>query len=101
MSGSGKAPKAAHVLVEGLVQGVGFRAFVQREARRLGVVGWVRNLPDGRVEVWAEGAPEAVDALVRRLERGPAGARVESVQAEHPAPAGRYTDFQVRYDPGW
>ncbi|MEW6045144.1 MAG: acylphosphatase [Bacillota bacterium] len=100
MTGPGGAVKAAHVVVDGIVQGVGFRAFARREARRLGLVGWVRNLPDGRVEVWVEGPAEAVDALVRQLERGPRGARVESVEKDHPPPAGRYTDFEVRYDAG-
>jgi acylphosphatase len=61
------------------VQGVGFRAATAHEARRLGVEGWVRNLPDGTVEVAAGGAPEAVDALLAWLGQGPRGARVTGV----------------------
>jgi acylphosphatase len=61
------------------VQGVGFRASAAHEARRLGVTGWVGNLPDGSVEVEARGAPEAVDALLAWLGQGPRGARVTGV----------------------
>jgi len=67
--------------VRGRVQGVGFRASAAHEARRLGVDGWVRNLPDGNVEVEARGAPAAVDALVIWLGQGPRGARVTGVDA--------------------
>jgi acylphosphatase len=65
--------------VRGRVQGVGFRAATAYEARRLGVAGWVRNLPDGTVEVEARGAPDAVDALSVWLGEGPRGARVTGV----------------------
>ena len=64
----------------GLVQGVGFRWSAARLARSLGVAGWVRNLPDGRVEIEAHGAPEALDRFVSRLESGMPG-RVDSVAA--------------------
>jgi acylphosphatase len=67
------------------VQGVGFRASAAHEARRLGLSGWVRNLPDGTVELEARGAPAAVDALVAWLGHGPRGARVTGVDA-HEAP---------------
>jgi acylphosphatase len=65
--------------VRGRVQGVGFRASAAHEARRLGVDGWVRNLPDGSVELEARGAPAAVDALCTWLAQGPRGARVTGV----------------------
>ena len=68
-----------HARVSGRVQGVGFRWFVREEARRLGLAGWVRNLPTGDVELVAEGSPEALDALARTIGRGPPGARVELV----------------------
>ncbi|MDO5498098.1 MAG: acylphosphatase [Propionibacteriaceae bacterium] len=68
-----------HGLVSGRVQGVSYRYSMKREAQRLGVGGWVRNLPDGRVEFEAEGAPDAVGALVEWAESGPAYARVERV----------------------
>ena len=73
--------------MRGRVQGVGFRASAAHEARRFGVDGWVRNLPDGTVELEARGAPAAVDALCRWLAQGPRGARVTGVDThEVPAP---------------
>lgn len=66
-------------LIRGTVQGVGFRWFVLRHARRLGLVGYVRNLPDGSVEVAARGAAGALSELARELWRGPAGAAVQQV----------------------
>ena len=68
-----------HVRVRGVVQGVGFRWFVRERARRLGLAGWVRNLPDGSVEVVASGDPAQLDLLRDELRRGPRGASVESL----------------------
>jgi acylphosphatase len=70
---------AFRFLVQGRVQGVGYRYFVQREAEVLGVTGFVRNLPDGNVEVVAEGAEQAMAQLEARLREGPSFARVSSV----------------------
>ncbi len=81
-------PVRAHVWVRGRVQGVGFRFFVVRHARELGLAGWVRNLPDGRVELVAEGPAAAVDTLLRLVERGPAGAVVTGVETRWEPPAG-------------
>jgi acylphosphatase len=67
-------------LVRGRVQGVGFRWFVMRVADGLQVAGYVRNLPDGQVEVCAKGTPEALETLEQELARGPRGAGVESVE---------------------
>ena len=67
---------AKSFVVGGRVQGVGFRYFVMREAQALGLAGWVRNLPDGRVEVLAAGEPGLIDALEGRLWHGPPHARV-------------------------
>ena len=69
-------------LVSGRVQGVGFRAFVLSRARKLGLVGTVANLADGRVEVEAVGEPEALDKLESRLRKGPGGARVRDVERQ-------------------
>lgn len=80
--------RASRFVVSGRVQGVGFRAFVADAARVEGVAGWVRNLPDGSVEVRAEGEAEAVGRLERRLWQGPAHARVDDVLAEDVAPSG-------------
>ena len=68
-----------HLFISGRVQGVFFRACTQREAQSLGLVGWVRNLPDGRVEIVAQGDAEAVRALVEWSHLGPVRAEVASV----------------------
>ncbi|MEO8032272.1 MAG: acylphosphatase [Gemmatimonadota bacterium] len=67
-------------LVTGMVQGVGFRAFVAREASGLGIVGMVRNLDDGRVEVVAEGDPVSMEQLLRAVQIGPRSAAVTNVE---------------------
>jgi len=69
-----------HVRVTGVVQGVGFRWFVRERARRLGLAGWVRNLPDGSVEVLASGDQGQLDLLRGELQRGPRGAVVENLE---------------------
>lgn len=70
-----------HAFVKGRVQGVGFRYFVLRRAEELGLHGWVKNLPDGRVRVEAAGSSEVLDRFERLLWEGPPGARVASVRA--------------------
>jgi len=67
-------------LVSGMVQGVGFRWFVARHARSLGLVGYARNLPDGRVEVLVTGPDESLPALEQLLKAGPASAQVDRVE---------------------
>lgn len=69
-----------HVLVRGRVQGVGFRWHVREIARRLGLRGWVRNCPDGAVEIAAEGSDESIQRLQDELRKGPPGAVVSSVE---------------------
>ena len=87
-----------HAIVRGRVQGVYFRAFVQRHARALGLAGWVRNLPDGRsVEVMAEGDRQGLEQLLCLLHQGPPEARVEQVQVEWGQATGSYQDFKTRY----
>jgi acylphosphatase len=76
------------VLVSGRVQGVFFRSSCAERARRLGLGGWVRNLPDGRVEAAFEGHPPAVEQMVAWCRHGPPGALVDSVETEHQEPAG-------------
>ena len=81
-----------HVRIRGRVQGVGFRWFVREEARRLGLSGWVTNLPGGEVEVRAGGAVASLARLRRALEVGPTGATVEQVadvEANGADPGGR------------
>ena len=69
-----------HLRVEGRVQGVGFRWFARVTARRLQLSGWVRNLPDGSVEIAASGRPEKLDEFKRLMSRGPDGAAVSAVK---------------------
>ncbi len=84
--------------VHGRVQGVNFRAFVQRQARGLGLKGYVRNLPGGRsVELRAEGNSDNLEELVRNLYIGPPGSRVEKVDTEWAEYTGEFTDFKVRF----
>jgi acylphosphatase len=71
-----------HLLISGRVQGVGFRYSALRTADSLGLRGWVRNLPDGRVEVMAEGDRGILDEFVQWCRRGPAGANVTNVSIE-------------------
>lgn len=73
------------IRVNGLVQGVGYRAAMRDEARRLGVTGWVRNRADGSVEALVQGAPAAVDAIVAWARRGPPAARVADVRVSEAA----------------
>jgi acylphosphatase len=70
-----------HVRVTGVVQGVGFRWFVRERARRLSLAGWVRNLPDGTVEVAASGEEGQLELLRGELRKGPPGAQVEALEA--------------------
>ena len=86
---------ARKYLVSGEVQGVGYRFFAQRVAARHQVVGYVRNLPDGRVEVLAEGAPESVEALKHDLAVGPAFGHVEQVEELNLEPTGLYPAFRI------
>lgn len=74
-----------HLLIRGVVQGVGFRWFMAQEAHRLGVGGWVRNLSDGRVEAVICGTEQDVAAMLHWATRGPRGARVDEVLVEESA----------------
>jgi acylphosphatase len=87
---------ARKYIVSGRVQGVGFRWFVETTASREGVHGWVRNLPDGRVEASAEGDAEAIERFERALRHGPPAARVDDVEVDAVAPTGRDTGFIVK-----
>ena len=86
----------ARLRVTGLVQGVFFRQATADEAKRLGVGGAVRNLPDGSVEVVAEGARAAVEGLVAFCRRGPPAARVDAVELVWERPTGEAGPFAVR-----
>lgn len=88
-------PVARRIVVTGRVQGVAFRDATRRRAGELGVAGWVRNRADGSVEVVAEGAATAVDALVAFCREGPRAARVEGAEVADASPAG-LANFEVR-----
>ena len=85
-----------HVIVSGRVHGVFFRDSTQREARRLGVAGWVRNLEDGTVEAVFEGGSSAVDSMVDFCRRGPERARVDEVVVDANQPLEGLDGFDVR-----
>ncbi|RMH09474.1 MAG: acylphosphatase [Armatimonadetes bacterium] len=82
--------------IYGIVQGVGFRAFVLSEARRLGLYGYVRNCADGSVEVVAEGGEPSLRALLDALQSGPPGARVDHVETTFSVATGEFTGFSIR-----
>ncbi|RKX83285.1 MAG: acylphosphatase [Spirochaetes bacterium] len=88
---------AKSYIVTGRVQGVGFRWFVLGRARSLDITGWVRNLPDGSVEVRAEGSEAALESLESLLEKGPAGSMVRDVQSRPSSASERYHDFDITY----
>jgi len=79
---------ARRALVSGRVQGVGFRFFAERAAREAGVRGWVRNLPDGRVETIAEGKERAVARYLEKIRRGPFAGSVADFEVEEREPEG-------------
>ena len=89
--------KRAHIFVSGRVQGVFYRATTQEVAKRLRLKGWVRNLPDGRVEIVAEGPEDALKALIDWCWEGPPLAKVEDVKVIWEEPTGEFEDFVVRY----
>ncbi len=90
-------PCALHVFISGRVHGVAFRWSTQRQARALGVHGWVRNLDDGRVEAWIEGAPDAVSSLREWMQSGPSAARVDALDVRAESCADHVT-FEIRPD---
>jgi acylphosphatase len=86
---------ARRFLISGEVQGVGFRYFAQRSSARHQVRGYVRNLPDGRVEVWAEGSAKAVNEFRMDLAAGPAYSNVTHVEEIVVDPTARYPTFRI------
>ncbi len=82
-------------VVTGRVQGVGFRWFVEREARALGLSGWVRNRHDGSVEVMAAGTNQQLNALYDKLKQGPRAARVDDVEVEEASPLTDLGTFRI------
>ncbi len=87
----------AHVFISGRVQGVFFRSTAKEWADELGIKGWIRNLPDGRVEAVIEGDKDKVDEMLELLRRGPPLAVVEDVEIDWEDYKGEFRDFRIIY----
>jgi len=86
-----------HLLISGEVQGVFFRSNARDFARELGLKGWVRNLPDGRVECVIEGEKEKVERMVRFCREGPPGSSIENLDIKREKPTKEFRGFEVRF----
>ncbi len=86
---------ARKFLIRGLVQGVGFRFFTQRSAARHQVTGYVRNLPDGRVEVWAQGRAKLVEAFKHDMTAGPRFSKVDEIEEIVVEPDRSFSSFRI------
>ena len=89
--------KAKHLVIEGRVQGVGFRYNTRRRARQLGLAGWVRNNSDGTVEVFCQGPAEKLDPFLDWLKKGPPGARVTNIRQKEARGNPAQRDFNVKF----
>ncbi len=89
------ANKRVHLFVKGRVQGVFFRAAAQREARRLGVTGWVKNRNDGSIEIVAEGEEDAIKEIVGWANHGPSAARVDNLDVRWRGYTGEFYEFEI------
>jgi acylphosphatase len=87
----------AHLLIDGRVQGVFYRAFTRELAHNLGLNGWVKNLRDGRVEAVFEGEKKGIEQAVKECYAGPPGARVSNIEVTWESYTGEERDFSVRY----
>ncbi|MGH9320790.1 MAG: acylphosphatase [Vicinamibacteria bacterium] len=94
---SSRAVEAYVLIVSGRVQGVGFRWFTEREASRRNIHGYVRNLQDGRVEVWAQAERETLDEFCERVKRGPSASRVDRVEMRTVGVDESFSSFEVRF----
>ncbi|MFA5079159.1 MAG: acylphosphatase [Dehalococcoidia bacterium] len=90
-------PAGLRAIVHGRVQGVYYRAFTHRAAKSLSLMGWVKNLPSGDVEVLAEGARDDLEALLKQLKVGPEGASVSKIDVTWSEYTGGFIGFNVRY----
>ncbi len=85
--------KQVHLLISGFVQGVGFREFVKKSARKMGIVGWTRNLTDRRVEIIAQADEELLHKFIKIASRGPFLSEVKSVSIEWQEPSETFKNF--------
>ncbi|RLE37950.1 acylphosphatase [Candidatus Woesearchaeota archaeon] len=89
--------KRVELRITGIVQGVFFRSYVESNAKRLGLQGYVRNMADGSVIVVAEGEERALYSLIRLCKEGPEGAKISEVKIKKQTPTGEFSDFRIRY----
>lgn len=89
--------KRFHIFVDGRVQGVFYRDFTRRQAKKFNITGWVRNLFDGRVEVIAEGEEEDLKKFVEELKKGPPAARVKDIKITEEEATLEFYDFEIIY----
>ena len=88
--------KRIHMFISGKVQGVSFRYYLMKEAQRLGILGWVKNLEDGRMEVIAQGKEEDLQEFLRHCRKGPPYAEVEKVETKE-MPEQEFEGFEIKY----
>lgn len=86
-----------HIWISGVVQGVGFRFFAVRQARELGVSGWVRNTPDGRVEIVAEGEKWQLEEFAKNVKTGPSHSAVTGIEIKEEEFQNEFEGFEVRF----
>lgn len=85
------------VFISGLVQGVAFRAYTRQAAQHIGVTGWVRNLPDGRVEAVIEGQEPQVEQMINWCRKGSPASRVDHVEISDESPTNEFPDFDISF----
>ncbi|PTX59981.1 acylphosphatase [Melghirimyces profundicolus] len=86
-----------HIMVHGRVQGVGFRHYTRKAALSIGVKGWVRNRPDGTVEIDAQGPASKMERFVEAVRKGSPASQVKRLETKEKKPTDRYRTFEVRY----
>ena len=86
-----------HLFIEGIVQGVVYRAFAREVALKLGLRGWVRNMPDGRVEAVFEGEKDAVEKAIAECYKGPPASHVTNIDITWEPYKGEFNGFEIRY----
>ena len=89
--------KTLHILIKGNVHGVGYRAYAEHYAKKLSIYGVVKNLPNGSVEIYAQGEPEALNSFTQKIKEGPGLAKVEHVSVEECQKQKKYNSFQILF----
>lgn len=92
-----KSKARAHIFVSGKVQGVFLRYNTRREAQKLGITGWIWNLPDGRVEAVFEGEKDKIEKIIEWLRKGPTFTKIEKVEVKWEKPKNKFKDFRMTY----